>query len=60
MAILKRNGAARNASPVLTRNQIRGLIRKASRGNVYAFAQLATNYLDVLSEYFYLLGLFRF
>lgn len=40
----------------IDRSKIRSLFRKGGAGNVSAFTQAAAYYLDLLSEYFYLLG----
>ncbi len=58
MSILPAKGSklAKDNSIAANRNKIRGLLRKASHGNVYAFTQASSFYFEILSEYFYLLG----
>ena len=38
------------------RNAIRALLKRAVRGNAHAFAQAASHYTDLISEYLYLCG----
>ena len=58
MSILASKGSKTTTTSSIAenRNKIRGLLRKASHGNVYAFTQVSAFYFEILSEYFYLLG----
>ena len=52
----KGSGTLEVPSSQLERSQLRQLIKKAAHGNLTAFTQLSSQYADLLSEYFYLLG----
>ncbi|MGK0238528.1 MAG: hypothetical protein ACI92G_001994 [Candidatus Pelagisphaera sp.] len=57
MTFLKSTASNNAPSPIsLNRSKIRSLFRKGGAGNASAFVQATSYYLDLLSEYFYLLG----
>jgi hypothetical protein len=57
MTFLKSTASNSAASPIsLNRSKIRSLFRKGGAGNASAFVQATSYYLDLISEYFYLLG----
>ena len=55
---LRKSKAARASRVSLSpeRCKIRALLKKASNGNVYAFAQATASYTNLMSEYLYLTG----
>ncbi len=57
MTLIKRKSVRRAASSlVVERSKIRALLKKGSRGNVYAFTQAVSHYSNFLSEYLFLAG----
>lgn len=55
---LKKLRTARKAAGSFSpeRSHVRALLRKAARGNVYAYVHAASNYTNLISEYLYLAG----